>query len=63
MYMNIYIYIGPTKIRNVYNWRVKETERMVAMVTELSKLGVDVEEGRDYLIVHGVKVCTCLSMH
>ena len=29
---------------------------MVAMVTELSKLGVDVEEGRDYLIVHGVKV-------
>ena len=29
---------------------------MVAMVTELSKLGVHVEEGRDYLIVHGVKV-------
>jgi 3-phosphoshikimate 1-carboxyvinyltransferase len=30
---------GKTKIRNVYNWRVKETERMVAMVTELTKLG------------------------
>lgn len=30
---------GQTKIRNVYNWRVKETERMVAMVTELTKLG------------------------
>jgi len=46
---------GKTTIRNVYNWRVKETERMVAMVTELTKLGVFVEEGRDYLVVHGVK--------
>ena len=46
---------GTTKIRNVYNWRVKETERMVAMVTELTKLGVKVEEGRDYLIVHGLQ--------
>jgi 3-phosphoshikimate 1-carboxyvinyltransferase len=46
---------GSTKIRNVYNWRVKETERMVAMVTELTKLGVQVEEGRDYLVVHGLK--------
>ncbi len=26
---------GKTAIRNVYNWRVKETERMVAMVTGL----------------------------
>lgn len=43
---------GPTAIRNIYNWRVKETERMVAMVTELRKLGADVEEGEDYLIVH-----------
>ena len=46
---------GRTKIRNVYNWRVKETERMVAMVNELTKLGVKVEEGRDYLVVHGLK--------
>ena len=30
---------GPTAIRDVYNWRVKETERMVAIVTELRKLG------------------------
>ncbi|KAG2499905.1 hypothetical protein HYH03_002193 [Edaphochlamys debaryana] len=41
----------PTAIRNVYNWRVKETERMVAIVTELRKLGVTVEEGRDYCII------------
>jgi len=45
---------GKTTIRNVYNWRVKETERMVAMVNELTKLGVTVEEGRDFLIVHGL---------
>lgn len=37
--------------RNVYNWRVKETERMVAIVTELRKLGAEVEEGRDYCII------------
>jgi 3-phosphoshikimate 1-carboxyvinyltransferase len=43
---------GPTAIRNVYNWRVKETERMTAMVTELRKLGAEVEEGHDYLIVN-----------
>ncbi|CBN78624.1 3-Phosphoshikimate 1-Carboxyvinyltransferase [Ectocarpus siliculosus] len=42
---------GPTAIRNVYNWRVKETERMKAIVTELGKLGAEVEEGRDYCIV------------
>ncbi len=46
---------GKTTIRNVYNWRVKETERMVAMVNELTKLGVTVEEGRDFLVVHGLK--------
>lgn len=40
-----------TSIRNVYNWRVKETERMVAVVTELRKLGATVEEGRDYCII------------
>ena len=40
-----------TAIRNVYNWRVKETERMVAVVTELRKLGATVEEGRDYCII------------
>ncbi len=43
---------GPTVIRNVYNWRVKETERMKAIVTELGKLGAKVEEGRDYCVVH-----------
>ncbi len=42
---------GPTSIRNVYNWRVKETDRLFAMATELRKLGVEVEEGEDYITV------------
>lgn len=42
---------GTTAIRGVYNWRVKETERMKAIVTELGKLGADVEEGRDYCVI------------
>lgn len=42
---------GPTTIKNVYNWRVKETERMYAIVTELRKLGAEVEEGRDYCVI------------
>mmetsp|Transcript_69235 Transcript_69235/g.150674 ORF Transcript_69235/g.150674 Transcript_69235/m.150674 type:complete len:450 (+) Transcript_69235:86-1435(+) len=41
----------PMAVRNVYNWRVKETERMKAIVTELGKLGASVEEGRDFCIV------------
>ena len=42
-------------IRNVYTWRLKETERMVAIVTELGRLGVEVEESRDALVVHPPK--------
>ena len=40
---------GKTVIRNVYNWRVKETDRLAAMATELRKVGAEVTEGRDYL--------------
>ncbi|TKB50388.1 3-phosphoshikimate 1-carboxyvinyltransferase [Ferrimonas sediminicola] len=40
---------GPTTIRNIYNWRVKETDRLTAMATELRKVGALVEEGEDYL--------------
>lgn len=42
---------GPTLIRNVYNWRVKETDRLHAMATELRKVGAEVEEGDDYIKV------------
>jgi 3-phosphoshikimate 1-carboxyvinyltransferase len=40
---------GASTIRNVASWRVKETDRLAAMVTELRKLGASVEEGADYL--------------
>ena len=40
---------GPSTIRNVANWRVKETDRLAAMATELRKVGGRVEEGADYL--------------
>jgi len=42
---------GPTAIRNIYNWRVKETERLQAVSTELRKLGAEVEEGYDCLVI------------
>mmetsp|Transcript_12577 Transcript_12577/g.43668 ORF Transcript_12577/g.43668 Transcript_12577/m.43668 type:complete len:152 (+) Transcript_12577:2-457(+) len=42
---------GKTTIRNVGSWRVKETERMVAICTELRKLGADVFEGEDYCVI------------
>jgi 3-phosphoshikimate 1-carboxyvinyltransferase len=42
---------GPTRIRNIYNWRVKETDRLSAMATELRKVGARVEEGRDYITI------------
>ncbi|MDP6513356.1 MAG: 3-phosphoshikimate 1-carboxyvinyltransferase [SAR202 cluster bacterium] len=40
---------GKTTIRNIYNWRVKETDRLAAMVTELRKVGAEVVEGEDFL--------------
>jgi 3-phosphoshikimate 1-carboxyvinyltransferase len=40
---------GTTCISNVYNWRVKETDRLHAMATELRKVGAMVEEGHDYI--------------
>jgi 3-phosphoshikimate 1-carboxyvinyltransferase len=43
---------GPTTIRNVYSWRLKETERMKAIVAECTKLGATVEEFEDYCIIH-----------
>nr|WP_086938789.1 3-phosphoshikimate 1-carboxyvinyltransferase [Thaumasiovibrio occultus] len=42
---------GITSIRNVYNWRVKETDRLSAMATELRKVGAIVEEGEDYITI------------
>lgn len=40
---------GPTTIRNVANIRIKETDRLLATVTELRRLGQDVQMGDDWL--------------
>ncbi|MBE1288325.1 MAG: 3-phosphoshikimate 1-carboxyvinyltransferase [Alteromonadaceae bacterium] len=42
---------GTTVMTNIYNWRVKETDRLAAMATELRKVGAVVEEGHDYIKV------------
>jgi 3-phosphoshikimate 1-carboxyvinyltransferase len=42
---------GATTLRNIASWRVKETDRIAAMATELRKLGATVEEGADFLKV------------
>ena len=47
---------GPSVIRNVASWRVKETDRLAAMATELRKLGAQVEEGADFLKIHPGKL-------
>src|SRR5574340_284631 len=40
---------GTTTLRNIASWRVKETDRIAAMATELRKAGAAVEEGADYI--------------
>ena len=42
---------GPSTLRNIGSWRVKETDRIAAMACELRKLGAAVEEGADFLRV------------
>ncbi|MDQ1817936.1 3-phosphoshikimate 1-carboxyvinyltransferase [Massilia sp. CCM 9210] len=42
---------GTTTLRNIASWRVKETDRLAAMATELRKLGAIVVEGADYISV------------
>lgn len=51
---------GKTVLRNIYNWRVKETDRLFAMATELRKVGAEVVEGEDFIeiippdqLIHG----------
>lgn len=40
---------GPSVLRNIGSWRVKETDRITAMATELAKFGAGVEAGTDFL--------------
>lgn len=40
---------GTSTLRNIASWRVKETDRIAAMATELRKLGAIATEGPDWL--------------
>ena len=53
---------SPTTIRNVWNLRVKETDRLAALETELAKLGVKVETGRDWIAISPPTMITPASI-
>ena len=53
---------GPCAVRNIASWRVKETDRIAAMATELGKLGAAVEAGPDYLRVTPRKLNTGVAV-
>ncbi|SPE32497.1 5-enolpyruvylshikimate-3-phosphate synthetase [Burkholderiales bacterium] len=42
---------GTTRLRGIGSWRVKETDRIHAMATELHKLGATVQSGPDWIAV------------
>ena len=42
---------GRTRLTNIGSWRVKETDRIAAMATELRKLGATVVDGADFIEV------------
>ncbi len=43
---------GPTTLRNIGSWRVKETDRIAAVAAECQRLGASVETGDDWIRVH-----------
>lgn len=44
---------GTTVIHNIAHLRIKECDRLAVMVSELRKMGADVEEELDRMIIHG----------
>jgi len=54
---------GTTTLRNIASWRVKETDRLAAMATELRKLGAEVVEGADFIQVSPPAAWTPASIH
>jgi 3-phosphoshikimate 1-carboxyvinyltransferase len=42
---------GPSRLRGIGSWRVKETDRIAAMATELAKLGARVQAGSDWISI------------
>ncbi|MHB1124651.1 MAG: bifunctional 3-phosphoshikimate 1-carboxyvinyltransferase/cytidylate kinase [Ramlibacter sp.] len=54
---------GPSTLRNIASWRVKETDRLAAMATELRKLGATVQEGADFITIAPPRAWQAASIH
>ncbi len=54
---------GPSTLSNIASWRVKETDRLAAMATELRKLGAAVDEGPDWIRITPPVTWRAASMH
>jgi 3-phosphoshikimate 1-carboxyvinyltransferase len=54
---------GPSTLTNIASWRVKETDRLAAMATELRKLGAEVEEGADFIRISPPVAWEAASIH
>ncbi|MCX7883289.1 MAG: 3-phosphoshikimate 1-carboxyvinyltransferase [Brevinematales bacterium] len=54
---------GETKIRNVANLRIKECDRLSALAKEFAKIGAEVEEGPDFLVVQGKRTYHGAQLH
>lgn len=54
---------GKTKITNIGNLRIKETDRLKALENELKKLGVKVRIGNDYIEIEGINCQTVTGDH
>ena len=54
---------GPSTLRNIASWRVKETDRIAAMAVEARKLGATVEEGLDWIRIEPIQQWRSASIH
>jgi 3-phosphoshikimate 1-carboxyvinyltransferase len=54
---------GPSTLTNIASWRVKETDRLAAMATELRKLGAAVDEGADWIRITPPAAWRAASLH
>jgi 3-phosphoshikimate 1-carboxyvinyltransferase len=53
---------GTSTIRNIYNWRIKETDRMTAMASELTKVGASVSTTDDSIRITPPKHIRCANI-
>ena len=54
---------GTTRLDNIASWRVKETDRIAAMATELRKLGAAVVEGADFIEITAPTTWQAAAIH